>query len=150
MVKTCLRHELAVTEKNPAAVAVTNLPLDKGGEFLVTVQFDMVRQQRVIVGGIGIQPCMDDERKDRNLPRTTTERESSSGIAYFEIHRLFVNSELQGQGIDTALVEAVQDFVARKTGDAVLRATTPQLLQSANQFTRQGPFHFTSKPRWAT
>ena len=46
MVKTCLRHELAVTEKNPAAVgrnesAIRQRYLDKGGEFLVAVQFDM-------------------------------------------------------------------------------------------------------------
>lgn len=128
MIKSALSNDLALTDtanyiqsSKPCMSRIRRWYVEKGGEFYVAVSDD-----GEVVGGVGMRPCTDEEVSSRKL---------QPNRSYFEIHRLVVRSEYRGQRIATKILDAAAaKATSLGTAPAALLATTPQILEDANQF----------------
>lgn len=119
MVKTTLRKDLGVVQSTETHSAIGEYYRTAGGAFLVITD----TSRSLVMGGVGIRKCNAKEKQSRNL----------SGSVY-EIHRLFVSADVRGRGIGSQLLASAMELVRRARPPVQMIATTPTILQGANQF----------------
>lgn len=115
------------------------------GAFFVVLDSKFQHECEKVVGCIGVKKCL--------AFKTIEDKQSTSTQAYYEIFRLAVDPEYQGQGIGKALLEAVETYILKREegihcDDAYqvsLFANSPQVLEAANKLYLSYGFHLHSE-----
>lgn len=115
------------------------------GAFFVVLDSKIEHEREKVVGCIGVKKSLSF--------KTMEDEQSNSTRAYYEIFRLSVDPEYQGQGIGKALLQAVEAFILKREegvhcDDAYqvsLVANSPQVLEAANKFYLSCGFHLHSE-----
>jgi len=127
MVKSVLKKDFASPSgQSSSESSIGGHYRSLGGQFIVAIQYSSNGDtcQRRVLGGIAVRRCGEKEGGIRGAKPES-----------FEIQRLFVSSNVRGNGVGTALLEAVKEFVCQRSRKGFhLLATTVEVLEAANGF----------------